>query len=340
MGYNKITLYGQQICDYLHIQGDDSNLDDLKYVDAEPSQWKENTLLSARFNGDLTAGNSSMLTRITGYEVRRRNGATPYTDYVCTIKESNSENKSNFIIDYLVGNKTQYTYYLYPGLSSVKENKDLILSPNISEEVETKWSCWSLLVVDDSDEDNVFYLNKMFKFGLNVSVDDMSNNASVSVVPNFTYYPTIQYGSTNYWSGGLTSLCGYVSCVDNEYTEPVNIKTELKSLTSDMRRKFLKDPDGSVYEVKITSPINISRKDGLSDGVKSIKIGWAEVGEVSGKSVINNPNKPTQEWLLTESGIAVPYANYVWDNDSRWDNTLKWTDNEERPSIKRAINLT
>ena len=75
MGYNKITLYGGQTCDYLHVQKNDTNIDNFQYVDVEPIEWNENTLLSAKFNGNLVAGNSSLLEQITGYEVRRRKGA-------------------------------------------------------------------------------------------------------------------------------------------------------------------------------------------------------------------------------------------------------------------------
>lgn len=339
MGYSKITLHGGQTSDFLYIQKDSNGIEGLRFVDAEPQEWSDNTLLCSKFDNNLVAGNSSILTRITGYEIRRRKGANSYTEYVCTVKDTGNDAKTNFIVDYLVGNKESYTYYLYPGLSALKDNKDLILEPNVSEEVEAVWSGWTLLIVDDSDDPNVFYLNKMFKFDLNVSVDDMNNNAAVSVVQNFTPYPTVQYGASNYWSGGLTSLCGYASCINNEYIEPIDIKDELKALTSDTHRKFLKDPDGSIYEVKITSPITISRKAGLSEGFKSVKIGWTEVGAIEGKSVINNPDTPAVQWMLTESGKAVPYVSYVWDDNSRWDNSLKWTNGEGQPNDEDLVKL-
>ena len=80
----------------------------------------------------------------------------------------------------------------------------------------------------------------------NQTTDAMSNNAVVSVLQNFTKYPTVQYGTANYWSGGLSALCGYVSCVDGNYIQTPNMIEELKKLTSDTRRKFLKDIDGKI----------------------------------------------------------------------------------------------
>lgn len=327
MGYNKITLYGGQTCDYLHVQKNDTNIDNFQYVDVEPIEWNENTLLSAKFNGNLVAGNSSLLEQITGYEVRRRKGANSYTEYIGKIKGSPEAGATNYMIDYLVENKMDYTYYLYPSSSSSESDSGIILSPNVSDEVKTNWGYWSLLVVDETDEENVFYLNKMFKFELNLTIDDMNNNAVVNVIQNFTKYPTIQHGTSNYWSNSLTALCGFISCNDDEYIQTPNMIRELKSLTSDTRRKFLKDIDGNVYEVDIIAPINISTMNETLEKVKSVKISWAEIGEVDGISVINNPNKTSTNWLLTENGEAIQYIDYIWDEHYKWDNSYRWTEN-------------
>lgn len=329
MGYNKIILGGNQACDYLFISESQIEQSKFKYIDEEPDEWYSNTLMLSKFNDkDMSAGNSSLTENIEGYEIRRKSGNNLYTEYVGIVKEKRGElTPKRYIIDYMVKNNMDYTYYLYPATTHSKNG--ILLTPSITEEVKTDWGYWSLLVVDESDEDNVFYLNKMFKFELNVAVDSMSNNATVSVLQNFTKYPTIQYGTSNYWSGGLSALCGYVSCVDSSYVQTPNMIEELKKLTSDTRRKFLKDVDGNIWEVKITAPINITEEYSAVQSVKSVKINWTEVGEVSEISIINNPNTPTTSWVLTESGEVVPYMDYVWDNDSHWNNSYRWTAKED-----------
>lgn len=343
MGYNKIILGGNQVCDYLYVSESQIEQSKFQYINAEPAKWDPNTLMLAKFNDeDMSAGNSSLTENIKGYEIRRKSGNNLYTEYVGTVKE-NEEDKSKtkrYIIDYMVKNNTDYSYYLYPSVGH--STNGILLTPSITEEVKTDWGYWSLLVVDESDEDNVFYLNKMFKFELNVAVDSMSNNATVSVLQNFTKYPTIQYGTSNYWSGGLSALCGYVSCVDSSYVQTPNMIDELKKLTSDTRRKFLKDIEGNIWEVKITASIDIAEEYSAIQSVKSVKINWTEVGEVSEISIINNPNAPTTSWVLTESGEAVPYMDYVWDNDSYWNSSHRWTAKEdmlqtEESNLGRAI---
>ena len=169
----------------------------------------------------------------------------------------------------------------------------------------------------------------MFKFELNIVQDAMSNNAVVSVLQNFTKYPTVQYGTSNYWSGGLSALCGYVSCVDGNYVQTPDMIDELKKLTSDTRRKFLKDIDGNIWEVKITSPISITAENNSLQSVKTVKISWTEVGETSGISIINDPNANTTSWVLTETGEVVPYMDYIWDDGAYWNNSYKWTAKED-----------
>lgn len=325
MGYNKITLGGNQVCDYIYITQSLDEQSQYRYVNVEPDNWDANTLMLAKFNkDDMSAGNSSLADNIEGYEIRRKSGDNLYTEYVGRVDENHDElHPKRYIIDYMVKNNTDYTYYLYPATTHSKNG--ILLSPSITNEVRTDWGYWSLLVVDESDDENVFYLNKMFKFELNVVTDAMSNNTEVSVLQNFTKYPTIQYGTANYWSGGLSALCGYVSCVDGSYVQTPNMIEELKSLTSDTRRKFLKDIDGNIWEVKITSSISISTENNALQSVKTAKISWTEVGEISGISIINNPDAPTTSWILTETGEVMPYVDYVWDDNALWKNSYRWT---------------
>lgn len=49
----------------------------------------------------------------------------------------------------------------------------------------------------------------------------------------------------------MTSLCGFITCTEGEYVNSIDAINELKGLTTDGKRKFLKDIDGNMWEVKI-----------------------------------------------------------------------------------------
>ena len=83
MGYNKITLGGNQVCDYLQVSELQIDQAQFQYMNVEPTQWGSNTLMLAKFNKeDMSAGNSSLAENIEKYEIRRKSGDNLYTEYV------------------------------------------------------------------------------------------------------------------------------------------------------------------------------------------------------------------------------------------------------------------
>lgn len=337
MAYNKIILYGKQTCDYLYIQTDAPDGDEFSYVDDEPAKWNDTTSLYANFSNEesrLTAGNSTVVGSISGYEVYRRKYNESNAEYIGTVQNNDDKNLNDVMIDYAVKNGVEYVYYLFPNLDTTEGGTQL--SPIVTKQLAIDAPYWSLLIVDETDEENVFYLDKMFKFELNLQVDDMTNNAQVSVSQNFTKYPTLQYGASNYWSGSLSSLCGFIASNCTDYVQNVNMIEELKSISSDTRRKFLKDISGNLWEVNVSAPISVSIENMSLQDVKTWKFSWVEVGDTKGVSIINNPTKKTTDWVLTESGNAVPYFTYQWGEQYRWDNSYFWTSNDDLYSNKNA----
>lgn len=336
MAYDKIILSGKQTCDYLYIQSKAPAEDEFSCVNDEPSVWNNSTSLYANFSNEdnrLGAGDSSVVGTIDGYEVYRRKYNESHSEYIGTIQPSKN-GVGDLIVDYSVKNGVDYTYYLYPNVDSSKGG--IPLSPLVTKQVAIDAPYWSLFVVDETDEENIFYLDKMFKFELNIQVDDMTNNTQVSIAQNFTKYPTIQYGMSNYWSGSLSALSGFIAsnCID--YVQTTNMIDELKSLYSDTRRKFLKDIDGNLWEVNISAPLNINTQYTATQSLKTWKFSWVEVGDATGISIINDPTKPVTDWVLTESGHAVPYFTYQWDEQSRWDDSYRWTESNDFNILKNT----
>lgn len=338
MSYNTITLYGKQTCNYLHIQTEAPEGDLFTFVNDEPVKWGDTTVFYANFNNEesrLSAGNSIIVGSISGYEVYRKKYNESVAEYVGTVQNNgDSENINDIMIDYAAKNGVEYTYYLFPNVDTTEGGTQV--SPLITKQLAIDVPYWSLLIVDETDEENVFYLDKMFKFELNLQIDDMSNNAQVSITQNFTKYPTLQYGASNYWSGSLSSLCGFIAsnCVD--YVQNTNMIDELKSISSDTRRKFLKDTAGNLWEVNVAAPINISIENMALQDVKTWKFSWVEVGDAKGVSIINNPKKKTIDWVLTERGDSVPYFTYQWDEQYRWDDSYFWTASDDLYGNKSA----
>lgn len=336
MGYNKIKLNGKQICDYIYIQNKAPENDRFHYVNDEPIGWDASTVLYANFNDKdrpLNAGNSSITGSIEGYEVYRRKYNESFAKYIGTVQKVDAQIQ-DMMIDYAAKNGVEYVYYFYPNTDKTQSNA--VLSPFITKQLSLDCDYWSLFIVDESQEENVFYLDKMFKFELNLEVGDMTNNAQITITPNFTKYPTVQYGNSNYWSGSLSALCGFVSSTGVDYVQTTNMIEELKSLSSDTRRKFLKDTNGNLWEVDVAAPINISTENVTLQAINTWQFSWVEVGDANDISIINNPSKTTTDWILTESGQAIPYFTYVWGDQYVWDNSYLWTAHNDNNSVENT----
>lgn len=338
MAYNKIILGGNQIIDYIYIQK--GLPEGFNSVDSEPDSWNDDTILFADFDDSekpLAAGNSELIGSIDNYEIRRKEYNGNYSEYVGTIKAKSDDEKTppkKFLIDYSVKNNMDYIYYLYPNVDTTKSGT--ILSAVATKPLSIDCPYWSLFIVDESGEDNVYYLDKMFKFELNLQVDDMNNNAQISITNNFTKYPTVQIGSSNYWTGSLSALCGFISSNDVDYVQTPNMVNEIKSITSDTRKKFLKDIEGNIFEVNVAAPISISSDNTTAKEIKTLRFSWVEVGSAEGVSIIDNPNKETYGWVITETGEAMPYMSYVWGDQYIWDNSYYWTAHEGLDKIKAS----
>lgn len=321
MGYNLVQLKTGQKCDYLALKK--TEFQDLDTVSmSEEPVFGIDYYFVARFNDNLSAGDEQVTSSLKGCQIRRVSGSNINSEYVATIPQT--PNANTFVIDYAATNNTDYTYYLFPQSIDGKVE----YAPLVSEQITTDWSKWSLFVVDNTEEDNVYTLAETFIFELNITSGDIQNNTDVKVIKNFTAYPKIIASNSNYWSGSLSSLAGYMTSSTDEYVQTPDMTRALKSLTTDPRKKFLKDIEGNIFEIKVTG-VGVKNHDNLTLQLKEKQIEWVETGDAQHISITNNPDASNHAWVLTEDGEALETVSYEWFNDAHWDMNMLWTQNKE-----------
>ena len=212
----------------------------------------------------------------------------------------NIDNYTNKFIDYSVPSKTECFYELYIG----KE----LFAPYQSEIIKTDdLGKWFLLVCDDVWDENGLNENKVtvadiFEFEANVTVGSMNNNTDFSISKNFTRYPKVQHSPSNYWSGTLGGLLGVISS-GSRFTQTPKMLKRFKALTTDDRRKFLKDRDGNIWEISLSAANTIETNTNLDIQLKTANISWVEVADTA-NTMIYLDNYTDATWLQEEENLA------------------------------------
>lgn len=278
MNYNTLRISGELVCDYIWYVNDKLSYDDEKLISDisyEPS-WSKNTALLVKFNDSLMAGNID-------------DGDTPPTQWKIYRKEVNDDTlkpvtvineESVQIVDYNITNNRTYVY------SIVAATSEYITGAILSKPISTNWLNWSLFSVDETDTKNEFTIRDIFNFEYNISPSQLSNNISATKYNNFTKFPKIIKGNSNYYSGSLQCLLGYYDCTKNEYIDSADMLDYLSNFTTDGRRKFLKDIYGHIWEVEITDALSATANHHVGGSYYDIKVGWTQVGDTEGLSIL------------------------------------------------------
>lgn len=267
----------------------------------------------------LIAGDPSFSNNITRIDIYRQRASSTLKEKVCSLYADTQGTITNQIVDYGTISGETYTYDVIP----VIEDASYYTPP--SEPLEIDWDRWMLFTATEIGK-NQYEVDDIFIFSLNINSGQMSNNSGNAAINNFTAYPRIQRTTSNYWSGSLSGLMGYLDTNDHNYIQNDHQLRALKTLSLSDKPKFLKDRDGHLWRVELTGPVIIDNTDNLCFDLKTKTINWVEVGDASNIELAIREQK-TAEWLLTLDGYSHPMVEYQWQNDATWNSGLYWTNN-------------
>ena len=307
---NRVEIRGAVTVDYLWMTGTDVTTEEwlsiLNQANYEPT-WDINTEFLAKFNENLNAGNAPEIAcnTLKGWKIYRQDLEGSSLKYVKTLDPDEI-----FIVDYNVKWGQEYRYYLFP------EYTEAMGTPFVSNNVKACWTDWILLLCrEEEGKKNEFAVEESFLFQLNTSSGQMNNNADVQVFKTYQRYPRVVKGQSNYLSGQLSSLVGYMGETDGEleYIEKLDMIDRLMMLNTDNRRKFLKDKKGHVWEIELTAPTSMEYMESVYRQ------------PVTGSISIYNGN-PRDLWLLTTTGVPEYNVRYLWIDTEFWTPSKYWTE--------------
>ena len=279
---NKISLFGQQDCDYLFISS--AALSESEKTAFWNGSLDFSTIPSyfyTDFDGSTNGGGIGSA-KISSLSIYRR---TPGEDVLTHISDTTPDT-GNAMIDCSAIPGKCYTYYAY---GTGQQSTSALTSEAVTL---CAWD-WALFSCTQ-DARGVYHPQEIFLFSNNVSSGSVSNNNSPGIMQNFTRYPTVQPAPQNYRSGALTSLIGAVT--GGVYSDTIELRNAIAGLSTAARTLFLKNRKGDIMRVTLSGPVEMETMDETAAQAQTVTLPWAEIGSAENASII-----------LTKNDAAWPY---------------------------------
>ena len=274
MAIGTLTLGSNVDCDWMLIKNG-ALPDNITDIDYEPI-WDEHTTFMAKFENTLRTGNLQPDgTPPTSWSIYRQKDGSDAMEFVTMVSGATAT-----CFDYMPCNNTTYVYH------SFAQTESGMSDDKTSKPITPLWDGWMLITLDETEEKGRYIPHEIFTFSLNLELSDMSNNTGFNALETFTRYPIIQRSSSNHLSGQLKGLIGVVDCATGRYYDTVEQADAIREITTDTRRKILKDLKGHVFEVELSGSIIFTIEPNIYDEPYYATIQWTEVASTENLRIV------------------------------------------------------
>ena len=281
MAYNGIVLFDDVKYNYLVVKKGSATQEELtnfKKPDYVP-KWEEvsRAMILANFDNTLVSSYISGLPKqFDSWAVYRQKIGDKVQKFVGKV-----ERNRLFIIDYLVGNQTEYIYYVIP--ETTGEMGVSMQSPIIK----TDWWNYSLTGLKQIG-DNVYVADKVWLFDFNVVSTEIVQNTDVSVFKTFTRIPKISKGLNNYQTMGISCLLGGVNSATEKYEDDIALLQDWQNFVAEDILCLWKDRKGSIKVGVVTDSPNAKYTDETTEQITTITFNFVETKDIDDISVYNS----------------------------------------------------
>lgn len=277
--YNKATLYGKSLVDYIWVKNKVDTQEEINStlsLTYEP-EWDSNTFLLANFNNTLDGGNiASVGDRILYWQIYKRKEGDATLHFVAKIPASQYS-----VYDFSVLNTKSYQYILFA------ETEEYISAP-LQQSGFTNVSLWNWSLVgltSSSNSSNLYYAdtNNIWTFNTELKSGAMEQNMDKYTIENFTRYPKISSGIKNYLSGSITAFLNNPN--NGAYKDSVEMYNKFIEFIADENPKLLRDRKGNGW---IVATINNSMQyiDESAEQITSVSFNFTQINDFNAMNII------------------------------------------------------
>lgn len=248
----------------------------ISFTTDKPEEWNYDTIMDADFDGDINAGNVDFLIeQVSAIKIKRRIKGTFDWITLETVPISKVEDLEFTFVDRLNAYGVEYEYAFVPILNDIEGN--YIINSVYSE----------FNGVYIGDFNNIY---RLF-FEVNYS-NEMRNQQIGTLQPLGRKYPVIiANGNLSYDSGTVAAMI-----LNDDYTETRTIdkidiverKETLKDYLTDKKAKILKDWNGGIKLIMVSTSPTVAYKENSGMSVPQITFGWTEIGDANSQSDLYN----------------------------------------------------
>ena len=249
----------------------------------ESQTWDYETIIDAKFDGTLTAGNLQYtVDQVSSIRVKYRESGS--FDWI-TCFEIPVSSEEDFLftreLKYLKSG-TKYDIAIVPVLNGVEGN-------------------FNIKSVD-SEFDGMFVLDKdnVYSAPLNVGIYPVTQNKNSNTISTLNNkYPFVIYnGKANYKSGSAIGLfVGYGDSVEYDFDNDLQYRENVLEFLTNGKPKILKTYHGYLFIINVIDTISVDRDS--HDKNVNISFSWVECGDSTKSQDLYNNNFID---ILTEGG--------------------------------------
>lgn len=278
LSYNKATLYGNSIVNYVWIKNyvaDQSEIGTVSAYTYSP-QWDDTTLMLAPFNSDINGGNVVGLSdNVIAWQIYKRKPDDSVFTFVAKVPAAQYK-----VSDFNVLNNDEYQYTIFAEtenyISAPLEQKDF---------VKASWWNWSIVGLNDSGTNGLYYADSdnIWLFDTMLTSSGFDQNIDKYIVENFTQFPKISSGKKNYLSSSITAFLNNIK--DGRYVDTVEQYNRFVDFIAQPTPKLLRDRKGNGWVVS-TMGNNMRYIDESVEQITQVSFNFVQLNDIQSVNVI------------------------------------------------------
>lgn len=226
---------------------------------------------------------------VCGYKIYRKREDNNQSNetFIGSVLSIQPDSTASFV-DYTLGNRKKYTYYITPFTDNAIYNI-IIPSPSLNSDLKnpftTAWDGWTITKIYYQGIQygkKIYSVGSTFNFLCNIENSEITTNVLRNTHIGVNGMPKVSVGDSKYDSGSFQALLNTVSCVDETGLTPATIlRIDVwKTFINDGSTYILKSEKGDVWIVNITDNTSISYDETMPSVWTTSKYNWIQVEDI------------------------------------------------------------